>query len=70
MLHIPRGVEAWISDTDNRLTLYNSAYWVSLRDRMPVDNDESVTVEVPLVQRLTVLELKRLMDLIADGERP
>ena len=70
VVHTPRNLGEWLTHSEEGLSLYHSAYWVSLRNAPATENQENVTVNVPLNQKFTVDELTRIMDLLARGERP
>jgi len=53
VLIVPEDKGAWLQYNDDHIALYNSCYWLSLKNFDPTDNDTSVTVDVPLAQRLT-----------------
>jgi hypothetical protein len=68
VLLVPADTAQWIVHNDGHIALYNNCYWVSLRDYGPTDNERSVTVDVPLEQRLTGDTLLNMMDLASEGE--
>lgn len=70
VLHTPKDLDSWLKHSDDCLTLYHNAYWLSLRDYPITENKENITIDVPLSQKFTVDELTKLMDLLATGERP
>jgi len=68
VLLVPEDVGAWIAHNDGHIALYNSCYWVSLRNAGPTDNDTTVTVDVPLAQRLTSHILWQMMNRASASE--
>jgi len=56
----------------DHLLLRHRAYWVSLHDLPPLkrDNQEDVTVYIPLKQEFTVESLHSLMAMIVEGKKP
>lgn len=70
VVHTPKDLAGWLAHSDDSLTLYHSAYWVSLRNHPATQNTNNITIDVPLNQRFTVDGLVRIMDLLATGEKP
>jgi hypothetical protein len=68
VLLVPDDVEAWIAHNEGHIALYNSCYWLSLRNFAPTDNEATVTVDVPLAQRLTSSTLWDMMNRASAGE--
>ncbi|WP_175869820.1 DUF4365 domain-containing protein [Burkholderia sp. BCC0397] len=68
VLLVPEDVEHWIGHNDEHIELHKNCYWLSLRDYEPTDNTNTVTVSIPLHQRLTTGTLKAMMDRASDGE--
>ena len=68
MLLVPAELEAWIAHNDQHIALFNNCYWLSLKDAEATDNEDSVTVYVPLAQRLTSSKLLEMMDRASHGE--
>ena len=52
VLVVPRDETTWIEHADDGMILRNTCYWVSIRD-LPDSANQTVTVDVPLSQRLT-----------------
>lgn len=70
IVHIPDNVEEWLSQTDEFIALHHCGYWMSLLDFPDTTNTNNVTVHIPTNQKITVDELKRIMDILAKAERP
>ncbi len=68
VLLVPENVGRWVGHNDGHIELYKSCYWLSLRDLEPTDNLNTVTVSIPLNQRLTTETLVAMMDRASDGE--
>lgn len=68
VLLVPAELEAWIAHNDEHIALFNNCYWLSLKDAEAIDNADSVTVYVPLAQRLTSAKLLEMMDRASHGE--
>jgi Domain of unknown function (DUF4365) len=68
VLLVPAELEAWIAHNDEHIALFNNCYWLSLKDAEATDNEDSVTVYVPLTQRLTSAKLLEMMDRASHGE--
>lgn len=68
VLLVPEGAKDWIVHHPNHITLHNSCFWVSLKDAPATANETSVTVDVPLSQRLTTDVLREMMEVASRGE--
>ncbi|WP_203009206.1 DUF4365 domain-containing protein [Pseudomonas paraversuta] len=68
VLLIPEDDELWVKHHSSHMALHNICYWLSLRDFPNTNNISSVTVEIPLSQRLTTTSLRHLLTLASDGE--
>lgn len=62
VLLVPSESSSWIVHRKKHMALNNCCYWVSLRDAPETTNESSVTVDVPLKQRLTTDVLRKMMD--------
>lgn len=66
----------WLIEGDDSMTLYNVAYWMSLRGYPPLPesateyNNRKTTVYIPTVKRFNVKGLREIMDTLADGRFP
>lgn len=61
ILVVPEDNNIWIEHLDGHMLLRNECYWMSIKDMPDTPNDTSVTVSVPLAQRLTSGQLFNLM---------
>lgn len=68
VLVVPDDIKEWVQHNDNHIALFNSCYWISLRNAEPTDNAVSVTVEVPLEQKLTSETLRSMINRASYGE--
>lgn len=68
VLLVPEDAGKWIVHYEGHIALHNTCYWVSLRDFGPTDNQHSVTIDIPLTQRLTGATLLNMMDRASEGE--
>jgi len=68
VLLVPDDLEQWIANHDDHIALFKSCHWLSLRDYGSTDNETSVTVDVPLSQRLTSATLWNMMSCASKGE--
>lgn len=68
VLLIPANTAEWVAHNPEHIALHNNCYWVSLRNAVPTKNETSITVDVPLAQRLTSMTLQQMMDRASDGE--
>jgi Domain of unknown function (DUF4365) len=70
VVRVPPGVGDWAQASDSQLVLRRCGYWRSLRGEPDVTNTTTVTVRIPVAQRLDVPQLQRLMGEVANGEWP
>jgi len=68
VLLVPEDDGLWVEHHGSHMTLHNTCYWLSLRDYPSTSNNSSVTVEIPLTQRLTTTSLRHLLTLASNGE--
>lgn len=68
VLLIPEDNKLWIQHNDDHVALFNLCYWLSLRHAEPTDNAVSITVDIPLSQRLTTNVLGEMMRRASVGE--
>lgn len=54
VVHVPKLIPEWLSQTETELSLRRCGYWVSLRGAPPTKNTETVTVRLPKGQVFTV----------------
>ena len=62
VLALPTDEAEWLTVTEAELVLRRCAYWVSLADAPESENQTSVTVSLPELQRFDVSALRALMD--------
>lgn len=65
VLEVPENCDDWSHHIDEGTLLKSRCYWVSLKGLPDVDQ-ESITVSVPLVQRLTSAALAELLSLASE----
>jgi hypothetical protein len=65
VLEVPENCEDWSHHIDKGMLLRSRCYWVSLKGLPSVDQ-ESITVSVPLAQRLTSTTLAELLSLASE----
>lgn len=63
---IPKDVEDWIDQSEEKLCLHDCAYWLSLSGLPDKENATSVTVEIPKTNLFTSAFLKDCMKNIAN----
>lgn len=68
VLHIPENFEQWIRQNDNSITLNHLSYWVSIKGMSETQNKGTVSIEIPVTQKLTIEALRNLMNKLANGE--
>jgi hypothetical protein len=70
VLLVPEEPIGWIQHHAEHMSLHNTCYWVSIRDEPDTTNTTSVTVNVPLSQRLTTEALLTLLTLASNEDEP
>lgn len=70
VLHVPRTLNDWLSHADDSIVLRNCAYWTTLRGKPASSNKKSVNIPIPTSQKLTVQELRKMMNTVAKGKMP
>jgi Domain of unknown function (DUF4365) len=65
---IPSDINNWLSQTEESLCLKRCAYWFSLRGRPPLDQQSTITIEIPRQNIFSPNALKTIMERIAAGE--
>lgn len=68
VLVVPSNAHDWIVHNDEYMSLHKTCYWYSLRMLPDTANTTSVTIAIPLEQRLTTTSLLELMDAASKGE--
>lgn len=68
VLVVPENIDHWIESKDDSLILFHCCYWASIREHPETNNKTSVTIEIPLTQKLNCESLKNLMNLASRGE--
>lgn len=67
VLEVPKDPKRWITHTkSDQMLLSHSCYWVSIANMPATTNKSSVTIDVPLEQKVTQTSLKHLMHLAAN----
>lgn len=61
VLLVPSDQQEWMLHHAGHTSLHNLCYWVSIKDHPDTANEDTVTVDVPLDQRLTTAGLRQLM---------
>lgn len=65
---IPENVNNWLTQTEEFLCLKRCAYWLSLRGRPPLEQQTTITVEIPRQNIFSPNALKIIMERIAAGD--
>lgn len=68
VLVVPKNTDDWLIHNDEFMSLYKTCYWYSLRSLPESTNTTSVTVSIPIEQRLTTESLLELMAAASQGE--
>jgi hypothetical protein len=67
VLDLPSNKPDWITLTDKELIVRHAAYWISLRGMPENENTSTVTVDIPLANKVTVESLQKLMEMSRAG---
>jgi Domain of unknown function (DUF4365) len=72
VIEVPPGEDSrvWLEHSPERLCLLRGAFWVSLHGHRSTLNTTTVTVFLPLEQRLTAESLEAIMVRIGNGVKP
>lgn len=70
VVRAPAEPAEWTTVDDAETRILHSAYWQSLRGRPETTNTTSVTISIPVAQRLSVAELQRVMAVVGAGGTP
>jgi hypothetical protein len=65
---IPDNVNNWLTQTEEFLCLKRCAYWLSLRGHPPLEQQTTITVEIPRQNIFSPNALKIIMERIAAGD--
>ena len=65
--YMPKSSEEWITVFDEEAILKRCAWWCSLKGQEDTDNKKTKRIALPISQRLTPDELRRLIDLVKEG---
>lgn len=71
VVEVPSGddTQYWLHHREDRLCLLHAAYWLCLFGYDPVGNQTTITVKIPLTQRLTAPVLLEMIEKLGRGER-
>lgn len=69
VLFLPKAKSAWLTHSEDALSLSKCAYWVSLLDAPASTNETSQTVYLPKTQRFDVANLENIFDQVAFGAK-
>jgi hypothetical protein len=67
VLRLPKSESEWLNISAEELVIRRAAYWVSLRDKPEVPNEDSVTVYIPMENMFDIACLRDLMEKARDG---
>lgn len=70
VLVVPGNKDEWLIHGDEYMSLHKTCYWYSLRTLPESMNRDSVTINIPLEQRLTTRSLLQLMEAASKGDTP
>lgn len=65
ILEVPESCDNWTEHLDDAMLLRSTCYWVSLKG-LPELDQETITIHVPLAQRLTSESLRHLLLLASE----
>lgn len=68
VLVVPDDIDHWIESKNDSMILYHSCYWASIRSCPETKNETSVTIQIPITQKLNCDSLSELMKLASRGE--
>ncbi|GJD22774.1 hypothetical protein RIVM261_077300 [Rivularia sp. IAM M-261] len=65
---LPTDVDDWLSQTEEALCIKRCAYWLSLRGQPPLDDQATITIEIPRQNIFSSNALRTIMERIAAQE--
>jgi hypothetical protein len=65
---LPGDDAAWTSQTEDALTIYGKAYWISLRGAPPSSARKSVRIRIPRMNAFSAWDLRNLFGRLKQGE--
>lgn len=65
---LPTDVDDWLSQTEESLCIKRCAYWLSLRGQPPLDDQATITIEIPRQNIFSSNALRTIMERIAAQE--
>lgn len=65
---LPADVDEWLSQTEESLCIKRCAYWLSLRGQPPLDDQATITIEIPRQNIFSPNALRTIMERIAAQE--
>jgi hypothetical protein len=68
LLVLPAAEESWLVQSEELLSIFHCAYWISLRGRTPTDAAKSARIVIPRTQTFFVSGVLRLMERLRKGE--
>lgn len=67
VLLVPSDNRSWIQHHDTHMSMHERCFWMSIKGHPESANQSSVTVDIPLSQRLTTEQLLTLMQQASDS---
>jgi hypothetical protein len=67
VLLVPDDPKQWLVHKDDHMTVHNTCYWASIQPIPNLGNKKSVTIDIPISQRLDTATLLRLITLASEG---
>lgn len=65
---VPEDISNWVIHHEDCMALHHSCYWISIKNHPDSDNTSTITINVPLTQKLTSEKLALLMQAASNGE--
>lgn len=62
LYRMPASSDLWLEQTADNAMLRHGGYWVSLKGCDPTTNSDSITIQIPAENSMTVESLRKLMD--------
>jgi hypothetical protein len=67
VLLVPDDPKDWLVHKDDHMTVHNTCYWTSIQPIPNIGKRKTVTIDIPMTQRLDTDTLRHLITLASEG---
>lgn len=68
LLILPENSEEWVGWSEDELMLKGEMFWIGLQNQKETDNNSSVSIKIPMTNRLNCKSIIELLQRVAKGE--